>query len=69
MPLRPLARSRFACLRVVSEVLPFFGAWQIHSSTSRFAQSDGDGLLGISCSMLAFPDMVHLFAYKLSGLR
>src|SRR5438132_1090604 len=32
-------------------------------------QSDGDGLLRLTRSMLALSDVMHLFAHKLAGLR
>jgi hypothetical protein len=42
---------------------------QVHSSTPRLAQPDGDGLLGIPLAMLAFPDVLHLFAHEFPCLR
>jgi len=51
----------FACL-----ALP--GRRQIDTGAPRLRETDGDGLLGRTRSMLAFADVMHLLAHKLAGL-
>ncbi len=42
---------------------------QLHARSPRFRQSDGDRLLGRSCAMFSFSDVLDLFAHELAGLR
>src|SRR5947207_1550751 len=42
---------------------------KVDAGSSRLGQSDGDRLLGGSRAVLAFADVVHLFADELAGLR
>src|SRR5207244_2940068 len=41
---------------------------QIDTGAPCLRQTDGDGLLGRTRSMLAFADVMHLLAHKLAGL-
>src|ERR1700685_1402589 len=47
----------------------FLGRGQFHPRAPGFGKTDCDGLLRRTGAMLAFPNMVHLFAYDLAGLR
>ncbi len=42
---------------------------QLHARSPRFRQSDGDRLLGRSCAMFSFSDVLDLFAHELASLR
>jgi hypothetical protein len=44
-------------------------AWlRANARAARFGQSNGDGLLGVSCAVLALADVLHLFADELTRL-
>ena len=67
-PLRPLAESRSACLRVLSEVVPLLGGGSF-TPARRALESP----IAIACFVDRAPcfslaNMVHLFAHKLSSL-
>jgi len=47
----------------------FFRRRQFHARSSRLRQADCNSLLRRPRSMLTFPDVIHLLAYELSGLR
>ena len=42
---------------------------QLYTGTPGFGQTNRNGLFCAARTVLAFPDMVHFFAYKLTGLR
>jgi hypothetical protein len=45
------------------------GRWrQLHAGTARLRQANGNRLFGRSRTVLAFTDMVDLFAHELAGL-
>ena len=43
--------------------------WKLHTRLAGLVQADRDDLLGVARSMLAFTDMVHFLADKLTALR
>src|SRR5207253_9650345 len=45
------------------------GRRQIDSGAARLGKSNGDRLLGGSCPMLSFADVMHLFADEFTRLR
>jgi hypothetical protein len=46
----------------------FFGRPQLHSSSARFGQPDGNRLFRRSRSVLSFAHVVNLFTHKFSRL-
>jgi hypothetical protein len=55
-------------LRRIRRGLTLAGWCQFDACTSCFRQPDRNGLLGGCCSVLAFTDVMHLFADEFSGL-
>src|ERR1051325_579885 len=49
--------------------LALFGRWQVDACASCLRQSDGDGLLGRTRTVLATADLFDLLAHELAGLR
>lgn len=47
----------------------FFWRRQFDAGAPRFGKADCNGLLRRAGAMLAFPDVIHLFAYEFSSLR
>lgn len=47
----------------------FFGWGEFHAGASGLGKTNGDRLLGVTCAMFSFADMVHLFPDKFPGLR
>jgi hypothetical protein len=47
---------------------PFLRRLQINTRAARLGKPYGNGLLRRARTVLAFTDMIHLFAYELTGL-